>query len=371
MRTSAKSAPMRSSMKLRVGESSGLPPPEPTTSCTGEASWSWSSSELTLWFPAVRWRCSTAAGLSGVRAPAADAESAEPTSSDRARLTESRGAGAGAASNSWACICGPPGDHRRAAAVVRNDTAGAAGGQETAAHIDCPKVQPPRGLSDETLAYRIRDRVRAVAQVQAAHHVVDRVFHGALGEEQLPPHLPGVHALGEQAQHLDLALRESGEGQATKRQHVPLKPPHLAQQAPQQVGRQGALSGRRGTDAAQQALGGGLAALEEAAGSGLHSTHKARVVDARGHDDDPLHAAPPQSAYLPNRLVVDLVGDQDRYRVLVQLSLVDELDALPAQLAGQAVPRDRVARGEEDGNPLSCRFEAGDDIEPSHLSDLR
>ena len=70
-RTSSNDVPNADSIEPRVPSSSGVPPPEPTTSWTGERSSSLASIWTTPWLPAVRWRRMTdATSSAGWRAGA-------------------------------------------------------------------------------------------------------------------------------------------------------------------------------------------------------------------------------------------------------------------------------------------------------------
>src|SRR5215472_350208 len=360
-RTSEKSAPIRSSRKDRAPGSTGEPPPEPTTSWTGDRSSSscWPSSALTLSLPAMRCRLRTADGMVSVRG----AGSGPLGRSDARRVT------ATIRSYSWASI------------ISSNHKLPAPGSQAPCAHNRCPFGQAPalwrslRGRrqagtrmapSDQALAQGVRDGVSAVAQVQPAGDVVDDVLHRPFGQEELAAHLGGVEPLGEQAQHAHLPVGQAREGEAARGQHLPLQAADLAQQAAQEIGREGALARGGGPDARQQALGARLRAAQHAAGARLRRRQEPAVVEPGRDHHDVLDAAAPERADLAHGLVVHLVHHDDADDVGAEPALVDELDAMPAQLAGDTVPRQGVAGGDEDRDPISCRLLAGEHRHAQH-----
>src|SRR6266516_3275816 len=105
MRTSLKSWPRRDSISLRVAPSSGAPPPELTTSCTGERSSTSSlTSELTLALPARRCRLSRTLVFIASERPWVAAFSISGSPSSTSRLTDRCGEPATPGSESWECI---------------------------------------------------------------------------------------------------------------------------------------------------------------------------------------------------------------------------------------------------------------------------
>src|SRR5262249_324551 len=162
-----------------------LPPPEPTTSRTGEgsaSSCSCPSSALTLSFPAMRCRFSTAADGASIRG----ADSGPLGRSDARRVTGAT------RSTSWASIASP--SHRpRASSPHRAHSvpfrARLALWLRFGGHRDHVAAVT---TSDQALSEGVRDGVGAVPQVEPAGHVVDHVLHRPLGQEKLPPHLGGV-----------------------------------------------------------------------------------------------------------------------------------------------------------------------------------
>src|SRR5215213_1431110 len=66
-----------------------------------------------------------------------------------------------------------------------------------------------RRASDQAFAHGMRDGLRTAAGVELGHDVVQDVLHRALGIAQLLRDLAGRVALGDQRQHLLLALRQA------------------------------------------------------------------------------------------------------------------------------------------------------------------
>src|SRR3954447_6473347 len=89
-----------------------------------------------------------------------------------------------------------------------------------------------RRASDQTFAHGVRDGLRTAAGVELGDHVVQDVLHGPLGIAELLRDLARRVALGDQGQHLLLALRQARERGA------PVGPVRTrsAQQAAEQVG---------------------------------------------------------------------------------------------------------------------------------------
>src|SRR4051794_15187927 len=89
-----------------------------------------------------------------------------------------------------------------------------------------------RRASDQAFAHGVRDGLRAAAGVELGHDVVQDVLHGALGVAELLRDLARRMALGDQREHLLLALREARERRAA----VAAVGPDPAQEAAEQIG---------------------------------------------------------------------------------------------------------------------------------------
>src|SRR5215207_9257397 len=68
--------------------------------------------------------------------------------------------------------------------------------------------------SDETFAHGVRDGLGTAAGVELGHHVMQDVLHGPLRVAQLLGDLTGGMALGDQREHLLLALGQARERRA-------------------------------------------------------------------------------------------------------------------------------------------------------------
>ena len=80
-------------------------------------------------------------------------------------------------------------------------------------------------LRHQPLADRVRDGVGPVPELEPRRDVMDDVLDRPLGVEELPTHLGGVVALGEQPQDRCLPLGQARERQPPRRQHLALELP--------------------------------------------------------------------------------------------------------------------------------------------------
>src|SRR5881397_1377479 len=83
-------------------------------------------------------------------------------------------------------------------------------------HLTCPGTSSPgtalfSSLLDQALADRVRDGVRAVAQLEAGGEVVQDVLDRPLAVAEGQRDLTGVVAVGDELEHLGLARRQPGE----------------------------------------------------------------------------------------------------------------------------------------------------------------
>src|ERR671935_497875 len=69
----------------------------------------------------------------------------------------------------------------------------------------CP-ITGPRAFSDQALAESVGDGLGAIAQVEPAGDIVDDVLDSTLGVEEPAADLSRVQPLGQQLEHLDLAV---------------------------------------------------------------------------------------------------------------------------------------------------------------------
>src|SRR3954470_22687392 len=75
-------------------------------------------------------------------------------------------------------------------------------------------IAKTNAVSDKTFAHRVRDGLRPAAGVELGHHVVQDVLDGPLRVAELEGHLARRMPLGDQREHLLLALGQAREGRA-------------------------------------------------------------------------------------------------------------------------------------------------------------
>src|SRR5438067_12763479 len=227
-------------MNERVEPSRGEPPPEPTTSRTGDGS-SRSSlrREPTLELPARRCRFRSAPGLSVSARPVDAAPNMAGSGESTSRLTETCGDAARPESKSCACIFNlrsvrqPSVRHAGARPSLASVHANLRSAHALSGRPLVPVACPLGRALDQALSQGVGHGVRPVAQVQPAGDIVDDVLHGPLGEEELVADLNGVETLGQQLQYLHLAVADPAEGQPARVQDLALETADLAHQPAQ------------------------------------------------------------------------------------------------------------------------------------------
>jgi probable blue pigment (indigoidine) exporter len=118
----------------------------------------------------------------------------------------------------------------------------AVGGLIVLAALAFAQVRPAAQRLDQSLAKRIGDGVGAVPELQTAGDVVEDVLDRALRVGQPPGDLLCVLAVGDKSQYLGLPVGQTGVGQSSRCQYLPLHPRHLTEQPSQQVRRQTAVT---------------------------------------------------------------------------------------------------------------------------------
>ncbi len=183
----------------------------------------------------------------------------------------------------------------------------------------------------------------------ASQHALDRPF----AERQLPRDLAGVEAVGHQPEHLDLAVAQTREPQPAGREHLPLQPPHLPEQAGEQVSGhlRAAVAGLE--DHRHEPLRRDLRPAHQRRHARLRGGDDGGVVERTGDQHGAGDAAAADGPQHPQHLLVDALGDDDGDLGLVELRGVDDVDlGARAQLAGHTGLGDRVVRVDEDLRPL-------------------
>src|SRR5215831_1912269 len=90
---------------------------------------------------------------------------------------------------------------------------------------------------DQSFAESPGDGMRAVAEAQPSGDIVDDGLDRALRVSELLGDLLGIESLGDEPEHVDLALGQAVHGQASGREHLSLQLPDLVQQSTEQIGR--------------------------------------------------------------------------------------------------------------------------------------
>src|SRR6478735_10168268 len=139
------------------------------------------------------------------------------------------------------------------------------------------------GDVEEFLAHGVHDRFHPRVQLQLLQDVAHVVLHRVLTDEQLPGRVPVVHSLGDQAEHLELAL-----GEPWRRDLLPIGAGHLLELVDQLDGHGRAdqrLSFRDDPDGLGHLVDGGV--LEQVAGrTVLHRLVEVALLVADGQHDD-------------------------------------------------------------------------------------
>src|SRR3954471_8302485 len=131
-----------------------------------------------------------------------------------------------------------------------------------------------RRASDQAFAHGVRDGLGPAAGVELGHHVVQDVLHGPLGIAEFLRDLACRMALGDQGEHLLLALGEPAE----RGPPVPPVGPGAAQQAAEQVGGKDAGTAGRCLDGRTERLGGQGRLAQEAHSARLErGVHRVRA----------------------------------------------------------------------------------------------
>jgi hypothetical protein len=162
---------------------------------------------------------------------------------------------------------------------------------------------------------------------------------------ELSANLSGVEPFGEQLQDLDLAIGQDSEAEAARIEHLPLKPPNLIKKTAEQVGGQCTFASGSCPYGFHEVFGCRLVAPENAAGTGFERTEQTRVIDAGDDQDDSLDPLTLERSDALRRLLVHLVSDDEGNDVIVEVALVNHVDAMVrAQLACDARSGNRVGR---------------------------
>src|SRR5215210_3724528 len=138
-----------------------------------------------------------------------------------------------------------------------------------------------RLASDQAFAHGVRDGLGPAAGVELGHDVVQDVLHGPLGIAEFLRDLARRMPLGDQGEHLLLALGEPGE------RGPPVRPvgPDAAQQAAEQVGGEDAGAAGRCLDRRTERLGSQGRLAQEAHSARLErGVYRVLARVGRAHD---------------------------------------------------------------------------------------